>query len=316
VSSRARIGAAFLAIYLIWGSTYLAIRLAVATLPPFLMAGTRFLTAGLLLFAWLRIRGEHRATRREWRDATIVGALMLLGGNGVVSWAEQFVPSGLAALIVSTIPIWVVLLDSLSRKDAKPDRKTIAGLILGFLGVAMLVRPHAAPGSGAVSLLGGGALLLAAALWAAGTLYSRKAARPKAPLLSAAMQMVTGGALLLLTGTLTGEWARLDLHAATSRSILALLYLILFGSLVGLTSYLWLIQVTTPARASTYAFVNPIVAIVLGWAVAGEELRPLTAIASAVAISGVVLIVRSRAGAGAISRLDVSRPDPATRSTG
>lgn len=295
MSSRARIGAAFLAIYLIWGSTYLAIRLAVATLPPFLMAGTRFLTAGLLLFAWLGMRGEYRATRREWRDATIVGGLMLLGGNGVVSWAEQFVPSGLAALIVSTIPIWVVLLDWLWLKEKRPDRRTIAGLILGFLGVAMLVRPHAAPGSGAVSLLGGGALLLAAALWAAGTLFSRRAARPKAPLLSAAMQMVAGGVLLLLTGTLTGEWARLNLQAATALSLLSLIYLILFGSLVGLTSYLWLIQVTTPARASTYAFVNPIVAIILGWAVAGEEFRPMTVVAAAVAISGVVLIVRGPA---------------------
>lgn len=295
MSSRARIGAAFLAIYLIWGSTYLAIRLAVATLPPFLMAGTRFLTAGLLLFAWLGMRGEYRATLREWRDATIVGGLMLLGGNGVVSWAEQFVPSGLAALIVSTIPIWVVLLDWLWLKEKRPDRRTIAGLILGFLGVAMLVRPHAAPGSGAVSLLGGGALLLAAALWAAGTLFSRRAARPKAPLLSAAMQMVAGGVLLLLTGTLTGEWARLNLQAATALSLLSLIYLILFGSLVGLTSYLWLIQVTTPARASTYAFVNPIVAIILGWAVAGEEFRPMTVVAAAVAISGVVLIVRGPA---------------------
>jgi drug/metabolite transporter (DMT)-like permease len=291
MSSRARIGAAFLAIYLIWGSTYLAIRLAVATLPPFLMAGTRFLTAGLLLFAWLGIRGELRATWLEWRDATIVGGLMLLGGNGVVSWAEQFVPSGLAALIVSTIPIWVVLLDWLWMRQSRPDRRTIAGLALGFLGVAMLVRPHAAVGSGSVSLLGGGALLLAAALWAAGTLYSRKAARPKAPLLGAAMQMVTGGLLLLVTGTLTGEWSRLNLHGASTLSLLSLVYLILFGSLVGLTSYLWLIQVTTPARASTYAFVNPIVAIILGWAIAREELRPMTAVAAAVAISGVVLIV-------------------------
>jgi len=295
MSSRAGVTAAFLAIYLIWGSTYLAIRFAVETIPPFLMAGARYSIAGILLYGWLWMRGERRTTPRQWRDAAIVGGLMLLGGNGAVCWAEQFVPSGLAALLVSTIPIWVVLLDWLWLRSARPNRRIFVGLILGFLGVGMLVRPGGnAEATGGVSLLGAGVLLLAAALWAAGVVYSRRAAIPSSPMLAVAMQMVAGGAMLLLTGTLLGEGSRLDLARASNRSILSLVYLVTFGTLVGHTCYLWLIRVTTPAKASTNAFVNPVVAVVLGWALAGEELRPFTALAAAVAISGVVLIVRGR----------------------
>src|SRR6185295_14756578 len=279
MSSRTGVVAAFLAIYLIWGSTYLAIRFAVETIPPFLMAGARYSIAGILLYGWLWMRGERRTTPRQWRDAAIVGGLMLLGGNGAVCWAEQFVPSGLAALLVSTIPIWVVLLDWLWLRSARPNRRIFVGLILGFLGVGMLVRPGGnAEATGGVSLLGAGVLLLAAALWAAGVVYSRRAAIPSSPMLAVAMQMVAGGAMLLLTGTLLGEGSRLDLARASNRSILSLVYLITFGSLVGHTCFLWLVRVTTPAKASTNAFVNPVVAVVLGWALAGEELRPFTAL--------------------------------------
>jgi drug/metabolite transporter (DMT)-like permease len=298
MSMRARVWIAFSAIYVIWGSTYLAIRLAVETLPPFLMAGARYSIAGLLLWGWVRIRGEHRATWAEWREATIVGGLMLLGGNGLVSWAEQFVPSGLAALLVSTIPIWVVLLDWLWHRSARPSPRIFLGLALGIVGVALLVRPGAASAvEGGVSILGALVLLLAAGSWAAGGLHARRAKLPHSSLLSAAMQMIAGGALLILTGTATGEWARLHPSAVSPRSLLALAYLVSFGSIVGLTAYLWLIKNTTPARASTYAFVNPVVAIVLGWAVAGEALSPRILLAAAVALSGVVLIVRARSAA-------------------
>jgi len=300
MSSRARVWIAFSAIYVIWGSTYLAIRLAVETLPPFLMAGARYFIAGVLLWGWVRIRGEYRATWAEWREATIVGGLMLLGGNGLVSWAEQFVPSGLAALLVSTIPIWVVLLDWLWLRSARPRPRILLGLALGIVGVGLLVRPGAATATaapGGVSILGAVVLLLAAGFWAAGGLYARRAKLPSSSLLSVAMQMIAGGILILLTGTATGEWAKLHLGAVSPRSLLALAYLVSFGSLVGLTAYLWLIKNTTPARASTYAFVNPIVAIVLGWAVAGEALSPRILLAAAVALSGVVLIVRARSAA-------------------
>ncbi len=295
---RARVWVAFSAIYVIWGSTYLAIRIAIETLPPFLMAGARYSIAGLLLWGWLRIRGEHRATWREWREAAIVGGLMLLGGNGLVSWAEQFVPSGLAALLVSTIPIWVVLLDWLWLRSARPSPRMFLGLALGIVGVGLLVRPGTASTvEGGVSILGALVLLLAAGSWAAGGLHARRAKLPSSSLLSVAMQMIAGGCLLLLTGTATGEWPKLHVSAISPRSLLALAYLVFFGSLVGLTAYLWLIKRTTPARASTYAFVNPVVAIVLGWAVAGEALSPRILLAAAVALSGVVLIVRARPGA-------------------
>jgi drug/metabolite transporter (DMT)-like permease len=298
MSSRARVWTAFLAIYLIWGSTYLAIRIAIETIPPFLMAGARYSIAGLLLLAWLRLRGETKTTWLEWREASIVGGLMLLGGNGAVSWAEQFVPSGLAALLVSTIPIWVVLLDWLWLRSARPGPRMFLGLALGIMGVGLLLRPGAAPAApGGVSILGAAVLLLAAGSWAAGGLYARRARLPSSSLLSVAMQMIAGGILLFVAGTVMGEWPRLHVQAISTRSLLALGYLVIFGSLVGLTSYLWLIKNTTPAKASTYAFVNPVVAIVLGWAIAGEALSPRILLATAVALSGVVLIVRGRRAA-------------------
>jgi len=292
---RARVWMAFLAIYLIWGSTYLAIRIAIETIPPLLMAGARYLISGLLLYGWLRVRGDCKTTWREWREASIVGGLMLLGGNGAVSWAEQFVPSGLAALLVSTIPIWVVLLDWGWLRSARPSPRIFLGLGLGILGVGLLVRPGTAPAAqGGVSILGAVVLLLGAGSWALGGLYARRAKLPASSLLSVAMQMITGGILLFIAGTAIGEWPRLHIEAVSARSLLALAYLVFFGSLVGLTSYLWLIKETTPAKASTYAFVNPVVAIVLGWAVAGESVAPRILLAAAVALSGVVLIVRGR----------------------
>ncbi len=295
MSTRARVTAAFLVVYVIWGSTYLAIRFAVSTIPPFLMAGARYFIAGLLIVAWLALHGQGRANRRQWRDATIVGAFMMLGGNGIVCWAERFETSSITALLVSTIPIWVVLLDWLWMKGPRPTRRMFAGLVLGFLGVGMLVRPGAdASASGGVSLLGAGALLLAAALWAAGIVYSRRAALPSTPALAVGMQMMTGGILLLLTGSLLGEWTSFDPARVSSRSFGSLLYLITFGSLLAHSCFLWLIRVTSPAKAATNAFVNPIVAVFLGWALAGEKLTPLTLLAAAVAISGVVLIVRGR----------------------
>jgi drug/metabolite transporter (DMT)-like permease len=295
MKSRARVWMAFLSIYFIWGSTYLAIRIAIETVPPFLMAAVRYTSAGLLLLGWVRLRGEHRATWREWREAAIVGGLMLLGGNGLVSWAEQFVPSGLTALVISTIPIWVVLLDWLWLKSARPSPGMFLGLVLGLVGVGLLVRPGTAPSApGGVPVFGAMVLILAAISWAAGGLYASRAKLPSSSLLSAAMQMIAGGGLLVLAGTASGEWSKLHLSAVSPRSLLALAYLVLFGSLVGLTSYLWLIKETTPAKASTYAFVNPVVAILLGWALAGETLGPRTALAAAVALSGVVLIVRGR----------------------
>ncbi|MBZ0283359.1 MAG: drug/metabolite exporter YedA [Anaerolineae bacterium] len=292
--------AAFAAVYIIWGSTYLAISYAIETLPPFLMAGGRFLFAGLLLFIWSRARGAAAPRRIHWRSTLIIGSLLLMGGNGGVTWAEQRVPSGLAALMVAIVPLWVVLLDWLRPGGTRPGLPVFAGLLVGLAGIALLV---AAPGAsdvpagetgGALDLLGLGALLLATFCWANGSLYSRSAPLPNSPLLTTGMEMIGGGAVLILAGTLTGEWARLDLSQVSTNSLLALIYLVIFGSIVAFTAYIWLLKVTTPARAATYAYVNPVVAVFLGWVFRGEELTPRTLIAAAIIIGAVVIITLYR----------------------
>jgi drug/metabolite transporter (DMT)-like permease len=290
-----RLVIAFAAVYLIWGSTYLAIRLAIETLPPFTMAGFRFLVAGTLLYGWLRLHNAAPPTRIHWRSAAIVGGLMLLGGNGGVTWAEQRVPSGLAALLIATVPLWMAILEAIPRRGSRPTRRTGGGLVLGLAGIILLIGPGNLDGGQGVDPVGAGVLLLAALSWAGGSLYSRRAPLPGVPLLGTAMEMLAGGVILLLAGALTGEWARLDPGAVSSRSLLALAYLILFGSLMGFTAYLWLLRNTTPARASTYAYVNPVVAVFLGWAVLGEPLTWQTLLAAAVIVCAVVLINTGRA---------------------
>jgi drug/metabolite transporter (DMT)-like permease len=291
---RARLLAAFAAVYLIWGSTYLAIRLAIETLPPFTMAAVRFLIAGTLLYSWLRLHKTAPPTRIHWRSAAVVGGLMLMGGNGGVTWAEQRVPSGLAALLIATVPVWMVILEALRPGGTRPTRRIGVGLALGLAGIALLIGPVNLAGGERVDPLGAGVLLLAALSWAGGSLYSRRAPLPAVPLLGTAMEMLAGGALLLLASGLTGEWGRLDVAAVSSRSLLALGYLVIFGSLLGFTAYVWLLRNTTPARASTYAYVNPMVAVFLGWAFAGESLTWQMLLAAAVIVAAVVLINTSR----------------------
>jgi drug/metabolite transporter (DMT)-like permease len=285
---------AFAAIYVIWGSTYLAIRFAIETIPPLMMAAVRFLIAGSLLYAWVRARGIAAPTRDEWRATAIVGGLMLLGGNGAVVWAEQRVPSGVTALLVALVPLWMVLLEWRRRGGTRPDAGTVAGLALGLGGLAILVGPEQVLGGGHVDHLGAVVLALGTLSWAAGSLYSRHAHLPASPMLATAMEMLGGGVLLLLAAGARGEWARVDPGAVSLRSALAVGYLIVFGSLVGFTAYIWLLRATTPARVSTYAYVNPVVAMVLGWALAGEPLTPRTLVAAAIIIAAVALITWSR----------------------
>ncbi len=294
VGSRVRIGAAFAAVYLIWGSTYLAIRLAIETLPPFFMAGARFVTAGALLYTWAWLRGAPKPNRLHWREAAAVGGLMLLGGNGVVTWAEQRIPSGLTALLAATVPLWMVLLQGIQPGGARPSSRVATGLGLGLAGVVLLIGPGNLVHGQAADLLGTTAVLFAALSWATGSLYSRRAQLPSAPLQGVAMEMLAGGAWLLLAGAVTGEGARLDLDGASLRSLLALGYLILFGSIVAFSAYLWLLRVSTPARASTYAFVNPVIAVFLGWALAGEPLTPQTLLAAGVIVAAVAIITMGR----------------------
>ena len=294
LSHRFKVALAFLAIYLIWGSTYLAIRFAIETLPPFLMAGTRFLIAGAVLYAWMRLHGVPRPQGFQWRNTAIVGALLLLGGNGGVVWAEQIVPSGLAAVLIATSPLWMALLGWLWR-GARPSRRVVIGLVLGFSGVVLLVGPGALNGQGQVAPLGAAVLILAALSWATGSLFAQQARLPAVSLLATAMEMLAGGALLFLAGLVTGEWAGVDLGTVSLRSLLALAYLILFGSLAGFSAYTWLLRVTTIAWASTYAYVNPVVAVFLGWALAGEALTLQTLLATAVIVAGGGLIISQQA---------------------
>lgn len=284
---------AFAAIYLVWGSTYLAISYAVETLPPFLMAGTRFLVAGSAMYVWARVRSAPAPARAEWRGAALIGALLLMGGNGGVVWAETRIPSGLAALLVATVPLWMVLIEWWGG-GARPTRRVVAGLIVGFVGLALLIGPADFLGGDAVDLLGTGAVLVGSLSWAFGSVISRRVSLPESPLLGTGMEMLAGGALLMLAGTVLGEWGRFDAAAASRESILGLLYLIGAGSWIGFTAYVWLLRHVEVSKVATYAYVNPVVAVVLGWAIAGERLTARTLAATVVIVIGVVFITAGR----------------------
>lgn len=289
-TSPAKVALGFASVYLLWGSTYLAIRFAVATLPPFFMAGTRHLIAGILLYALMRARGAGKPTFANWKSATVLGALLLLGGNGLVSAAEQTVPSGITSLMVAAVPFWMVLLNALDKRKA-PGLSILAGLALGVVGLAVLVFPTGGHAPDHVDPIGIAMLLAGTLAWGVGSLYAPRAALPSSIFLGIGMEMLAGGLLLWLAGLATGEGTALHLAAVTPKSLLALGYLVIFGSLLGFSSYVWLLKVTTPARASTYAFVNPVVAVLLGWAFAGEPITPRIALAGGIIVAAVCLIL-------------------------
>ncbi len=286
--------AAFAAVYIIWGSTYLAIRIAIETLPPFLMAGTRFTIAGILLHAWGRLRGEPAPARAHLAPSLTLGALFLLLGNGGVVWAEQRIPSGLAALLVAVTPAWTVLFEW-GHGGGVPRLRTLAGLAAGLVGVGLLVAPSG-PAGGRLDLAGAAACLLSSVSWSLGSVRSRTLRLPPSPAIASSLQMLSGGGLLLLVGLAAGEGARVDLAAASTRSVLAVVYLILFGSLIAFTAFTWLLRVSTPSRVATCAYVNPVVAVLLGWAFAGERLEARSLVAAAVIVFGVVLITTAGSG--------------------
>jgi drug/metabolite transporter (DMT)-like permease len=302
-----RVGIAFGAVYLIWGSTYLGIRVAIETLPPLVMAGTRYATAGALLLAWAGPRNTERIRAVHWRSATVVGGLMLVGGNGGVSWSETRVPTGLAAILISTVPLWMVLLDW-ARQRVRPRRRVLAGIAVGLAGVVLLVGPSSLVSGPRPDGLGVVVLLTGALCWSIGSLRSRSAPLPRAPLVAIAMEMLCGGILLVLAGLLIGEGPRIDLAAVSARSLLAFAYLVVFGSLVGFTCYVWLLRVSSPARVSTYAFVNPVVAVILGWWLGGEPLTERVLWPALFVISAVALITTSRAPARPVPRGEPPAP--------
>jgi drug/metabolite transporter (DMT)-like permease len=295
--SRTKILAAFAAIYLIWGSTYLGIRFAIETIPPFLMGGVRFMIAGAGLYLWMRARGGQRPSRLHWRSAAIVGGFLILGGNGAVVWAEQFVPSGMAALLVATLPFWIVLIEWVGPGHARPSLGVAVGLIVGIAGIFVLVGPAALDPSnvsGSGILKGTLALNAGSLSWALGTIYARHARLPRSAFIATGMEMLCGGALLFLLALITREPMQFDLADVSARSIAGFIYLTTIGSLVGFTAFIWLIQHQPPSRVSTYAYVNPVVAVFLGWALAGEPLTFRTLIAAAIIIGAVALITTAR----------------------
>ncbi len=296
-ASRAQIIAAFASIYTIWGSTYLAIRYAVETTPPFFMGGVRFLISGALLYIWARFRGAPKPTRLYWRNAIIAGGFLLLGGNGAVVWAEQFVPSGLTALLVSILPFWLVIIEWVRPPRNRPSVAVLLGLVLGFLGIIVLVGRGNVGGEGDVRPLGALVLILGSLSWAIGSFWSRDASLPDSGLLTTGMEMLGGGTLLLIVGMLSGELSHFDVHHVSRASTIGLLYLITFGSLLGFTSYIWLLDKVSAAHLGTYAYVNPIVAVLLGWAIAGEALSLRAAVAAAIVICAVALITTARSTA-------------------
>jgi drug/metabolite transporter (DMT)-like permease len=291
--TKVRIIIAFVALYLVWGSTYLGIRFAIESIPPFLMAGARFLLAGVIMFAIAWSQGGYKSTWANWRVSLIVGACLLLAGNGGVTISEQYIDTGLAALIVAIVPIYIVILGWMTGMAPRPAPIIWLGLIGGFMGVGILLGPALRlPSSGGQRpAIGMSILLVSSFIWSAGSLYSRGAKHAASPFLTAAQQMLCGGVLLLLTGVATGELQRFHPSSISPRSFGAFVYLVIIGAVVGYTAYIWLLRHCDPAKVATYAYVNPIVAVLLGAGFAGEKLSMRVLIAAALIIGSVAIVI-------------------------
>ena len=299
---RAKVILAFAAIYLIWGSTYLAIKIAIETIPPLFVAAGRFLAAGLLLHIFARLHTSERPTRVHWRNAAIIGSLLFLAGTGALTWSEQYVPSGLAALLLAIIPLWMVLLHHLEIRRGL-GWPLVLGLVLGLAGIALLVGPQKLLGGARIPFVGAAVLIGGSICWSVGSLRSRRVAMPKSSLLAASMEMLAGGAGLVVVGIVSGE-GRALIHATISaRSVLGVAYLIVFGSLLGFNSYHWLLKVSTPSRVATYAYVNPVIAILLGWVFGGEAMSLRTLVATVIIVAAVAIIITHQARAEAAKDL-------------
>jgi len=285
--------AAFLAVYLIWGSTYLGIRFAIETIPPLTLSAVRFGVAGLILLAVAAVRGVAHATRAQWRTGIIVGAL-LMTGNACVGLAEQRIPSGVAALLVAMTPVFMVVLEWLRPRGKRPTAGVIVGLLLGLAGVAALVGPGSLGGS-RIDPVGAAIVIAGSFAWSLGSIYSRHAPRAPSAVMMTGMQMFAGGIFVGLMAVGAGELSRFDPSAVSARSLAALVYLLVFGSLIAFTAFVYLLRVSTPARVATYAYVNPVVAVILGWLFAGETISARMLIAAAIIVGGVALITVAEA---------------------
>ena len=290
-ASRGLIIAAFAAIYIIWGSTYLGIRYAIETLPPFMMAGTRFVIAGMLLYAWLRFKGAPPPRKVDWHYAAITGGLLIAAGNGGVTWAEKQVPSGLASLLVGMMPAWLVLFDWLRPNGVKPTSKTVLGVLVGFSGVAILTSSKGVSSMHEVNLTATLVLVGCGMTWALGSLVNKHGPKSSVPMMGVAQQMLAGGFFLSMAGIAAGDYRRFEWQAVSLRSLTAFLYLIVFGSLIAFSAYIWLLQKTSPAKVATCAYINPAIAVLLGCTLGGEQMSPRILIAGLGIFLGVMLIV-------------------------
>jgi drug/metabolite transporter (DMT)-like permease len=292
---KTKIWIALIAIYIIWGSTYLAIRYAVATIPPFLMAGTRFLVAGGILLVWRRLAGDPMPTMRQFRSTAIIGLLLLVGGNGLLSWSEQHIPSGIAALLIGSAPFFMIIVEALHPGGTRPGWQSILGVAIGFVGIALLVSPGDFGGKEIqFNILAIIAALLGSLLWSIGSVYSKSADLPASSLMGTGMEMLCGGVGLYIIGTMTGEWKMFQFATITPASWISLAYLILIGSMIGYVAYTWLLRHAPISLVSTYAYVNPVVAILLGAWLGHEVLNARTGIAALIIISSVILINLSK----------------------
>lgn len=288
---KSKIWIALIALYIVWGSTYLGIKVAIETIPPFFHAAIRFFISGLILVAWQRGVGSEMPTRKQWIATAIIGNLLLLGGNGLVSWAEQFIPSGVAALIIASVPMFLVILEAVRPGGIKPTWQAIVGLLIGFVGIFILVGPAEISGSESkLDPFGVAALLSACVLWALGSTYSKSADLPKSSLMTTGAEMLMGSIGLLIVSLLTGELSGWNPAEVSSRSLIGLIYLITIGSIVGFGSYIWLLQNAPISLVATYAYVNPIVAVILGYFFGSEALEPRIWLASAIIIGAVIFI--------------------------
>ncbi|HEX8871792.1 MAG TPA: EamA family transporter [Candidatus Acidoferrum sp.] len=282
---------AFAVVYIVWGSTYFAIRIGIESIPPLILAGLRHLVVGLVFYPIFRHVSGERPNLRQWTTAGVTGVLLLLLGNGTVSWAEKVVPSGVAALLVATVSLWMVLVDWLRPGGVRPAWRVIVGSILGFGGMALLVGPRHLGGSERIDPIGAFALIAASLAWGMGSIYSKHHPQPNSPLLGVAMQTLVGGTALCVASVLTGDLRDFHLSAVTTRSWIALVYLALFGSALGLSAYVYILKHSTAARVGTYAFVNPVVALLIGWSLGGEPLSLRTLLASGIILGAVLLVI-------------------------
>jgi drug/metabolite transporter (DMT)-like permease len=288
---KTKIWIALLTLYIVWGSTYLGIKVAIETIPPFFHAGIRFLVSGIILVTWQHTAGQQMPTRKQWVSTAIIGTLLLLGGNGLVAWAEQVIPSGVAALIIGSVPMFLVVIEALRPNGIKPNWQAIVGLLIGFAGIFILVGPAEISGNTAkLNPYGVVALFFACLFWSIGSIYSKSADLPKSSLMSSGAQMLMGSIGLFIISLVTGELNHWDPASISTRSIYGLLYLILAGSLIGFASFGWLLQNAPISLVATYAYVNPVVAVLLGNWLAAEPLEPRIGLAAAIIIGSVIFI--------------------------